>query len=297
MKSGTHTSYIPLIDKATVLVYTIKYITNCFRSGFVRGYIYMIKNKINGKVYIGQTTNYKLRVIEHKSDLKHNRHGNKKLQNAVNKYGLDKFNWILLSNNVPIEKLNNLEIACIKHFNSFKNGYNATIGGDNVMLGENHPNSKISNKTVVDMFNYFMNNTVSIKKLSQIFHIHKSVVRNILHGKTHSYLFKEKDIEKAKEKIKNSKRDVSKLYKSCIWNGIEYKSIKDAATANNTSKNNMSIRISKGYTCDDDMPKSGGHNKTKMVIYNGIKYNSVKEAATANGIAPNTMTYRLKKLR
>lgn len=50
--------------------------------------IYKIINKTNGKFYIGSTTNslYK-RMHEHLSHLKANRHHNKHLQSAWNKYG------------------------------------------------------------------------------------------------------------------------------------------------------------------------------------------------------------------
>jgi hypothetical protein len=41
--------------------------------------------------------------------------------------------------------------------------------------------------------------------------------------------------------------------RSVKWNGIEYKSIADAAAANGISHWAMSQRLKKGYTCDEDM--------------------------------------------
>ena len=47
----------------------------------------------------------------------------------MNKYGKDKFH-IELIEEVPIEKLSEREIYWINFYNSYHNGYNATLGGD-----------------------------------------------------------------------------------------------------------------------------------------------------------------------
>lgn len=57
----------------------------------------MIKNKINGKIYVGQTIrNYNKRHKEHIRELNHKRHHNNHLQRAWNKYGEENFEFILL---------------------------------------------------------------------------------------------------------------------------------------------------------------------------------------------------------
>jgi group I intron endonuclease len=53
--------------------------------------IYIIKNTVNNKVYIGKSINIKNRIYNHKSALKSNRHYNTYLQNSYNKYGKDAF--------------------------------------------------------------------------------------------------------------------------------------------------------------------------------------------------------------
>ena len=60
------------------------------------GCIYKITNICNGKIYIGQTTNFKQRVNEHKSDLKHNKHSNPDLQEDYFIYGIDNFKFEIL---------------------------------------------------------------------------------------------------------------------------------------------------------------------------------------------------------
>ena len=58
--------------------------------------IYMIKNYVNQKVYIGQTIDFEKRFKEHKNSLIANRHINQHLQNAWNKYGEHNFEFIIL---------------------------------------------------------------------------------------------------------------------------------------------------------------------------------------------------------
>jgi group I intron endonuclease len=58
--------------------------------------VYAISNSINNKIYIGASTNIYKRWIQHKSNLVHNRHSNKHLQNAFRKYGEVAFKYIIL---------------------------------------------------------------------------------------------------------------------------------------------------------------------------------------------------------
>lgn len=48
--------------------------------------IYCITNKLTGDKYIGSSINIKRRFIRHKTELRHNKHGNIILQRAYNKY-------------------------------------------------------------------------------------------------------------------------------------------------------------------------------------------------------------------
>ena len=49
--------------------------------------IYQIKNTVNGKIYVGSTTNMRRRWTDHRSKLFRGKHGNSHLQSAWNKYG------------------------------------------------------------------------------------------------------------------------------------------------------------------------------------------------------------------
>ena len=97
--------------------------------------IYIIINMINYKVYIGQTTRtFHERRTEHITDLLNETHRNTHLQNSINKYKLDNFQFYVLHDNVKNqEELNRLEIMYIKRFKSYDStcGYNKTYGGNN----------------------------------------------------------------------------------------------------------------------------------------------------------------------
>lgn len=87
--------------------------------------VYMIRNKINNKVYIGSSKNIKQRISKHKLDLKKNNHFNKHLQRSWNKYGKDNFEFIILKIvDEDIRELEEYELIKKLEALDFKKGYN-----------------------------------------------------------------------------------------------------------------------------------------------------------------------------
>lgn len=94
----------------------------------MKGTIYKIESKINKKVYIGLTTREPSeRWFEHKKNLKYNCHPNVKLQRHYNKYG-DVFEYEELG--YFNDSLTEREKDWISYYNSYKNGFNLTPGGE-----------------------------------------------------------------------------------------------------------------------------------------------------------------------
>jgi group I intron endonuclease len=58
--------------------------------------IYMIKNLVNGTIYIGSSVNIKKRWEDHKELLKKNKHPNHYLQNSYNKHGKGAFKFSII---------------------------------------------------------------------------------------------------------------------------------------------------------------------------------------------------------
>ena len=94
-------------------------------------YIYKITNIKNGKLYFGQTKNFKVRKYTHLNALKRNAHHNPHLQSAFNKYGVEAFKFEIIEK-CSIDTVDEREIYYIDKFNTLDNkyGYNYQSGGN-----------------------------------------------------------------------------------------------------------------------------------------------------------------------
>ena len=91
--------------------------------------IYKITNQINGKCYIGQSIRIEERFKQHKKECyEPDRQGDKPLYQAFHKYGIENFSFDLVEKCLP-EELDDKEVYWIKYYNSYYEGYNATLGG------------------------------------------------------------------------------------------------------------------------------------------------------------------------
>ena len=93
--------------------------------------IYIIKNDINDKVYIGQSINIHKRIQEHfwKSECSKDISYNSALHSAIRKYGKEHFYYEILEE-CDVSLLDEREKEYIKQYNSISpNGYNILSGG------------------------------------------------------------------------------------------------------------------------------------------------------------------------
>lgn len=96
----------------------------------MEGYIYKITNSLNNKCYIGKTyKSIQQRWKEHLKSCKKGECSNRPLYKAINKYGVSNFSIEELG---KFEEgiLEEKEIYYIDKYDSYNNGYNATLGGD-----------------------------------------------------------------------------------------------------------------------------------------------------------------------
>lgn len=111
----------------------------------MKGIIYKYTSP-SGKCYIGQTVNENKRRYEHryKAYYEDGKDYNNPFYRAIRKYGWDSFKYEILNTvySDAIEdltnKLDSLEIYYIGQYDSYKSGYNQTIGGHS-LRGNNHP--------------------------------------------------------------------------------------------------------------------------------------------------------------
>ena len=99
------------------------------------GIIYGWYNTKSEKWYIGQTIRPLERFKDH-IDASINKKDNTKFHNALRKYGLDKFVYCVLEENVLRANLNLKEIEWIEYYDSFYNGYNMSAGGGQTIFSE-----------------------------------------------------------------------------------------------------------------------------------------------------------------
>ena len=91
-------------------------------------YIYKITNDINQKIYIGKTEfSIEKRFKEHCKDAFKEHNEKRPLYSAMKKYGIENFHIELIEETDNPEER---EVYWIEYYGSFKNGYNATKGGD-----------------------------------------------------------------------------------------------------------------------------------------------------------------------
>lgn len=95
------------------------------------GFIYHIKNKVNGKEYIGQTIDIDWRLYKHFNYLRKGKHHSIKLQRAFDKYGEENFEVNYYQKEYDnYQELLIEEQQEIAKYDSYNNGYNETKGGE-----------------------------------------------------------------------------------------------------------------------------------------------------------------------
>ena len=103
--------------------------------------IYLIKNKINGKCYIGQSIKLQKRIKEHFRNYTQEKYPHIVLYKAFKKYGLENFELTVLKvfknalSRYTKQQLDFWEKYYIKQYDTYNNGYNSTLGGDAGVLG------------------------------------------------------------------------------------------------------------------------------------------------------------------
>ena len=202
------------------------------------GFIYIIKNTVNSKVYIGQTrTSVEQRWKEH---LIHAQYDAQVINRAMKKYGVDKF-YIETLEICNLNILDYREMYYIDLYDSTNKskGYNVSIGG-------NTPRFKRKSLSISDLVDLYVNKKFTLEEIASKFDVSRYIIctelknAGIIIRDRHESNTKFNNVPKnvLKEYLKEGKtlRNAAKLAnipystfrKACIYNHIEYKSSKSA---------------------------------------------------------------------
>lgn len=213
--------------------------------------IYIIKNNIDNKIYIGQSMNVQRRLYDHKRCLTKGIHYNKFLQRAFDKYGKDAFEFRLLCE-CPKAELDEKEKYFIEKYDSMnpRLGYNLESGGNvGKEVSEKVKEAKRGN-----------NNPMYGKKLPQ-YHIEALKLKN----RANSKLLKEQDVAVIKQRLANEEplKDIAEDYKVCVgtiskiaslsnWSWVEEhlnNKIKNRITSKSKERNELILKLeAEGYS-------------------------------------------------
>lgn len=143
--------------------------------------IYKIANKINGKIYIGQSTDIKARWYDHKI-ASTNSKGPKyfyDLYMDMRKFGLSEFTFEIVEL-CPQFQLNEKESYWIDYFDSYETGYNKTLGGG---FQKEKPWSKVSKEKTKRIINFLETTKITQAEIALLENTSAATVSLINNGK------------------------------------------------------------------------------------------------------------------
>lgn len=142
----------------------------------MKGKIYKITNKVNGKIYVGQT----VKTLEERfqkhcwgTTNKDKYHLNMAIKKAIRKYGKENFT-IELIEEVETDKLDEREVYWISFYDSYNKGYNCTLGGQNGATRKCKLSWIEENEVIEAKYLGF-----SIKEIEEVYSIDRTSVHNI----------------------------------------------------------------------------------------------------------------------
>lgn len=141
--------------------------------------IYKIENKVNGKVYIGQSVNIPTRWRHHCA-VAHNPSAagyDYPLYKAIRKYGLENFDFSVLEY-CELNELDEKEKFCIQKYDAINNGYNQTL--ENSTSGHY---VKINDIILTEIIDLLQNSDLSQADIAKKFSLSKNTITNINKGK------------------------------------------------------------------------------------------------------------------
>lgn len=199
----------------------------------MNGFIYIIKNTINNKVYIGQTrTSVNQRWSEH---LRHAKYGDQVINRAMRKYGIDKF-YIETLEICDIKVLDEREMYYIDLYNSTdkSKGYNVSLGG-------NTPKFKRKVLSISELINLYVQEEFTLEEIANKFNVSRYIISTELKNAGVSIRDRHQSAEKVSKVdsslIKEALIKTGSLRKAAKYLNIKYSTFRKACILNNIEYN------------------------------------------------------------
>lgn len=172
--------------------------------------IYLATNIVNDKVYVGLTSlPLGKRKTQHFSDAKYHSY-NSAFHKAIRKYGKENFKWEVIDKSETMEELNEKELYWISFYNSYKYGYNLTLGGGGALgykytaedkekvskanRGEKSSSAIITEEVAKNIVSLLINTQLSYSEISDKTKANMSIIKQINHGQSWKHLYEEKPV-------------------------------------------------------------------------------------------------------
>lgn len=169
--------------------------------------VYILKNKINQKIYIGLTNNTARRWRSGGIEYKPRKENTRPLWNAIQKYGWENFEKSILENALSQEEAEKKEKYYIEYFNSRDKtiGYNVAEGGNGGRIWKVHPRGMLGKKQSEKGIAAARNNGILAGILKKNTSWKRGHPRGML-GKTHSVEYIEKLKNRTSDKHPSAKK-------------------------------------------------------------------------------------------
>lgn len=198
----------------------------------MNGEIYIIKNDINDKVYIGQTTQgSEVRFKQHIKLLKSNE--KQLIHKAIKKYGKEHFYFEILESDICIESLDDREEYWIAKYDSVDKGYNLCNGGHQTRK----PVSSILIEKGQEIIDKYINQDISVRELEKQYGLSHGAISHFL--KKHNI-----NVSKRNKNTQNLTEDDKVKIANMYENGYSSKEISEEM-----NRNVATVRRYRQYKC------------------------------------------------
>ena len=214
-------------------------------------YIYKIQNKINNKIYIGQTVNFKKRINQHKNIRKNEKNSkNQIIDKAIQKYGKENFTYEIIDCANNQEEIDIKERTYIQKYDCIKpKGYNILIGGRSQQGSWN-----MKEVNMYDLNGNFLEKFECSRVLSEKYLKYKEQgikksCRTKTYYKDRIFRYSNGDYSNLNIKIIKESARAKKVFQYDLKGNFinEFKSVIDASKKTNTNRTSISLCLNGTY--------------------------------------------------